>query len=169
MQINNCMKQKIIIGLSLVVLLFAVYMIARDLFRKPPSAVLAEDYSLLKKIDSSQLGYIRIKQIETGIQNLSAITVTEDNSVYVCGGNQITQIAPDGKIKVILQIDSTAKCIAISGTDLFIGTSSEIIHYNIDTKEQDVWKSYYNDSYITAIAINQNNIYVADANRRLVS
>jgi hypothetical protein len=168
MLINNRMKQKIIVGLSLIILLFAVYMIARDLFRKPPKAVLAEDFTVLKQIDSSQLGFTRLQIIETGLQNLSGLTVNEDNSIFVCGGNQITQIDPNGKRSLVFNTDSVAKCIAINGKDIYVGTGSGIVHYNLDTRKQDFWKSYYNNSYITSIAINQNNVYVADANRRLV-
>jgi hypothetical protein len=63
------MKQKVIIGFSLALLLFAVYLIAHDLFRRTPSHAVAccgDEEPSFKNFDSTLLGYTRITVIETG-------------------------------------------------------------------------------------------------------
>jgi hypothetical protein len=161
------MKQKIIIGFSVALLLLAVFLIARDLFRKPASPTEAsccgDDYTLLKKIDSSLLGYTRVKIIETNLKDLSGIAVDENQTIYVCGNRLVAVFDSTGRRTNRFSTDTAANCIALNGNDLYLGMGPQIAHYKSFGKRISVWKTSNTPGFITSIAINGNHVYAADA------
>jgi hypothetical protein len=161
------MKQKIIIGLSVALLLLAVFLIARDLFRNSPSLTEAsccgDDYTVLKKLDSSLIGYTRIKILETGLKDLSGIAVDENQTIYICGNRLVAVFDSTGRRTNRFSIDTAASCIALNGSDLYLGMGPRIAHYKSFGKRISSWKSTNTSGFITSIAINGNNVYAADA------
>jgi hypothetical protein len=161
------MKQKIIIGFSVALLLLAVFLIARDLFRKSPSlaetSCCGDDYTGLKQIDSSLIGYTRIRIIETGLKDLSGIALDENLAIFVCGNRQVAVFDSTGRRTNRFRIDTAASCIDVNSGDLYLGTGGCIAHYNAYGKQIALWKSYNASGFITSIAINDNNVYAADA------
>lgn len=161
------MKQKIIIGFSVTLFLLAVFLITRDLFRTSPSQTDAsccgDEFMVLKRIDSTQIGYTRIKVFETGMKGLSGITVNEEQQVFVCGNNMVTAFDSTGRRILTFAIDTTASCIALSGNDIYLGIGSRIGLYSNTGKRLALWKPYNPAGYITSIAVNGNYIYAADA------
>jgi hypothetical protein len=161
------MKQKIIIGFSVALLLLAVFLIARDLFHIAPSdadsTCCGDEFSKLKKIDSSQVGYIRTRVLETNLKELSGIAINESHQVFVCGDRQVTAFDTAGAQIFNFVIDSAATGIAVSGNEVYIGSGPRILHYNLTTKKLDSWKPYNPSGYITALAVNENLVYAADA------
>lgn len=161
------MKQKIIIGSSVVLLLLAVFLIARDLFRKSASLTEAsccgDEFTVLKQIDSSLIGYTRIKIIETGLKDLSGIALDENLKIFVCGNRMVAVFDSTGTRTNRFSIDTTASCIALNGSDLYLGMGARIAHYKSFGKKMALWKSYNASGFITSIAINGYNIYTADA------
>ena len=161
------MKQKIIIGSSVVLLLLAVFLIARDLFQKSSSPTEAsccgDDYTVLKRIDTSLIGYTRIKIIETGLKDLSGIALDESQSIFVCGNKVVAVFDTSGRRINRFSIDTAARCITVNGSDLYLGMGPRIAHYKSFGKRISLWKSLNSSGFITSIAINGNTIYAADA------
>jgi hypothetical protein len=161
------MKQKIIIGSSVVLLLLAVFLIARDLFRKSASLTEAsccgDDYTVLKQIDSSLVGYTRIKIIETGLKDLSGIALDENQTIFVCGNRLAAVFDSTGRRTNRFGIDTAASCIALNGNDIYLGMGPRIAHYKSFGKRISQWRSSNPSGFITSIAIDGNNVYAADA------
>ena len=166
------MRQKIIIGFSVALLLAAVFLIARDLFRKSPSLTEAsccgDDYTTLKKVDSSLLGYTRVRIIETDLRNLSGIALNEALQVFACGNKQVVVYDTSGRKTGGFDIDSMASCIAVNGNDICIGMGPRIAHHNISGKLLAIWNPSEAAGYITSIAIHDHYVYAADAVNKIV-
>jgi hypothetical protein len=167
------MKQKLIIGFSVVLLLMAVFLIAHDLFRTSASLTEAsccgDDFIALKKIDSSLLGYTRIRIIETGLKDLSGIALDADLKIFVSGNRMVATFDSSGRRINRFSIDTTASCIAIDGNNLFLAMGNRIAHYTSFGKKIAVWKSLYSSGFISSIAVNGNHVYTADAiNKRIL-
>ena len=161
------MKQKIIIGSSVVLLLLAVFLIGRDLFRKSAipteASCCGDDYTVLKKIDSSLIGYTRVKIIETGLKDLSGIALDENQAIFVCGNRLVAVFDTTGRRTNRFSIDSAASCITLNGNDLYLGMGNSIAHYKSFGKRISRWNSSNTSGIITSIAVNGNTIYAADA------
>ena len=161
------MKQKIIIGCSVALLLLAVFLIARDLFHHSPTQTEAtccgDDFARLKQIDTSLLGYKRVSHIRTNLQDLSGIALDDSQNVYVCGNRQVSVFDAGGKRTGGFKTDSMAGCIAVHGSDLYLGMGPGIAHYTIHGDQAAFWKAYNASGVITSLTTNGDQVYAADA------
>lgn len=167
------MKQKIIIGFSVGLLLMAVFLIAKDLFRKSPTLTqanyYADDYSIMKKFDTTLLGYTRIKTIETNLKDLSGIAIDTEQNIYVSGTSEVVVYDSTGLRIRGFGLDTMANCIAVNGNDLYLGIGAAVGHYDIFGKQLKLWTAYSAEGFVSSIAVNNNSVYVADAmSRRLL-
>jgi hypothetical protein len=167
------MKQKIIISFSVILLLLAVYLITRDLFRRSPSysnqAYSGDETYILKKIDTTLLGYQRSGFFETGLDNLRGIAVNEKLQVFVCGDRHVVVYDSQGNKTSEFRIDSTANCIALNNNMIYLGMGCRVVCYHAEGNLKSVWKPYNNQGYITSIAATNEFIYAADAmNKRIL-
>jgi hypothetical protein len=167
------MKQKVIIGFSLVLLLLALYLIAHDLFRHSPSFVTTSSYDdeerLLKQFDTTMLGYERIRLFDTGLRDLSGIAVGDDQKIFVSGDRLVAFFDSTGNRLGVFTVDSASTCIALNDDDIYIGLVSHIAHFTESGELKEIWKPYSADSYITSIAADDESVYAADAyNKRIL-
>jgi hypothetical protein len=167
------MKQKIIIGLSVTLLLLTIYMIARDLFKSRSSltqvACCGEDYTELKQIDTALIGYIKIRTIETGTKGLTGITVGKNGDIYSCGNKVVEVFDSSGKRTRTIAIDTAASCLAIDDRDLYIGMGPKVACYDISGEKKTSWEAYNTGGFVTSVAINSPYVYIADAvNKRIL-
>ncbi len=161
------MKQKIVIVFAITLLLFTVYMIARDLFHKPLSLTQAsccgDDYTEFKKIDTALLGYMKYKTIETGLKGLTGLTTGSDDNIYVCSNKAVTVFDRSGTILSSFAIDSAAACIALGEKMIYVGTGPCVTAYTMSGKKVLTTETYNPKGFITSLAVNGQNIYLADA------
>jgi hypothetical protein len=167
------MKQKVIIGFSLVLLLLAVFLIARDLFRPSPSytttTCCGDEDRKLKEFDSTLIGYNRIRVIETGLNTLTGIAIDDNQKIFLCGNKQVAVFDTSGNRTGGFSIDSMAGCIAVSNNNIYIGTGAHIAQYDKNGDQVKKWKAYNAKGYITSIAIGDDYVYAADAmNKRIL-
>lgn len=167
------MKQKITIGLSLALLLLAIFLIARDLFTSSRSmsgtACCDDDYTTLRKVDSSLVGYKKIMVIPTGQSSLTGLAVDGQGRIYACGNRKILVYNGDGKNSGEFAIDTIADCIAVNGDEIYVGMGAKIGNYNNSGVKRAVWKPYKSNTLITSIAVTENFVFAADAvNKRIL-
>jgi hypothetical protein len=167
------MKQKIIIGFSLVLLLVAVFLIARDLFRHTPSytttACCGDQNRTMKEFDSTLVGYNKISVWDTRLKNLSGIATNASKHVLVCGYKQVVVFDAAGNKTGGFSIDSMANCIAVKNNNVYIGTGAGIAGYNIKGDHLGIWKPLNANGYITSVATDDDYLYAADAmNKRIL-
>ena len=166
------MKQKVIIGLSVVLLVAAVILIGRDLFRQSPTVTEApccgDEEASLKKVDSTLIGYHKTNVIETELKDLSGIAVKE-NRIFVCGNKEVAVFDTSGSRAGGFLTDSANSCIAVYGNMIYVGAGPTVNGYDLSGDKKITLKSINNKGYITSIAANHPFIFVADAiNKRVL-
>lgn len=164
------MKQRIIIGLSVVLLLLAVFLISRDLFRSTPALTesCCDDETIeMKQIDTTRLGYYRSILWETGFKGLTGISA-DDNRVVVCGNKMIAIFDTTGNRIGDFSIDSVTTCIAVNDSDIFVSTGSRAIRFDFSGRQIANFRVPYHGSYITSIAANTEYVFLADAGKKRV-
>lgn len=161
------MKQKVIIVFAVSLLLFTVYLIARDLFRHPASVTQAnccgDDYTELKKFDTTLVGYSKAGIIETSLKGLTGIAVDQNNEIYVCGNKIVEVFDSAGVLDRSFVIDTTASCIALGENRIYVGMGPAVSLYDMAGEKEESWKPYNSEGYITSIAVNGPYVYLADA------
>lgn len=165
------MKQKAIIGLSVVLLIFAVILIGRDLFRSPSllSAPCCPDEEFsLKTLDSALIGYHKTKTLETGLKDLSGITLI-GNQIMVSGNMLVAIFDTNGKRTGGFLTDSANTCIAANAETIYVGNGASVTGFDLSGNVKIILKSINNRGYITSIAANDEFIFLADAvNKRVL-
>jgi len=166
------MKQKIVIVLSVLLLLAVIYLIAKDLFSSSPkNEVNPCEYNIdkLKEIDSSLICYKEINQFDPDMQQCSGIAVDAQKNMYI-SGNKVVSIFDSKAHKTrSFKVDTSANCIAVDNDDIYLGMGNHVEHFNRSGLKLSVWKAFNSKSLITSIAVNNKNVYVADAiNKRVL-
>ncbi|HKK41707.1 MAG TPA: hypothetical protein VJ963_04795 [Bacteroidales bacterium] len=161
------MKQKIIIGFAVALLLLTVYMIARDLIHGSASftksTCCGDDYTDLKKIDTSLVDYFQSGTVETGLNGLTGIAVGEDGYIYTCGNKTITVFDTSGSVSSSFPVDNRATCIAIGEKGIYVGQGPSVSVYSFRGLKEQEMKPYNPRGYITSVAVNGSFVYLADA------
>ncbi len=164
------MKQKMIIGLSVAMLLVAVFLISRDLFRSSPlltESCCDDEIREMKQIDTTQLGFYRSKTWETGIKGLTGLSVSE-NRVVVCGNTLIAVFDTTGNRIGGFSIDSASTCVAVFENDIYTGNGSAAAKYDFAGKLMARFNETLDGSYITSITVTDEYVFMADAGRRRI-
>lgn len=165
------MKQKWIIGMALVLMLAVVYLIARDLFtdQKVEDTSLADyDIEGLKKIDSTLLGYQEIKPLVLKIKNTSALALDENSNLYVSGDGGITIYDSLLNQKSFVKTDTVATCMAVMNKKIIAGFGGHLEIIPLEGGKKKTCQAFSPKSYLTSVATDGKEIFVADAGARLV-
>jgi hypothetical protein len=166
------MRQKITIGLSVIMLIAALMLIGHDLFRQPTStstnSCCGDDLVSMKKIEPSKVGYSRIKVLETGLKDLSGLAI-RDSRIYVCGNKKVVVFDTTGIQTGGFPTDSMNSCVSVCGNTIYVGSGSSATGFDISGKVEVRLKPAKNSAYITSIAANDQFVFLADAeNKRIL-
>ncbi len=166
------MKQKIIIGFSLILLLAVIYLMGKDFFsNKNKSQKNPYEYKLdnLKQIDPKLITYNEVKQIKPEMENPLAIDIDNKDQVYITGKNKVIIYNSDGNLISSFNIDSTAYSISINyNGDIFLGISDHIEILNNNGETEAKWEAINENTVITSIATTEKLVFVADAGNKIV-
>lgn len=123
----------------------------------------------LGKVDPDLIIYSEIlPPIDTGLNETSAIAVDDTGNIYIAGDNSINIFDQNkGRIK---QIGLTQKphCLTLSGNRIYIGVIDHIEIYSADGENIETWPCLGESAVLTSIAVDKNDVFVADAGNRIV-
>ena len=166
------MKQKLIIGLSLISLLIVIVFMAKDFFEgSNRSQSNPYEYKLdnLKNIDTTLITYSEINQIKPDVENPLAIAIDSKDQIYVCGENMLVKLDSDGNQILSFDIHSTAYCINVSPSeDIYLSKLDHIEVRKPDGTVKALWKIINERAVITSIATTADFVFAADAGNKIV-
>ncbi len=166
------MKQRLILGLSVLILIALIVLIVLDFFRGPSSKAPNPDmYSIdkLKQIDSSQICYREIRELKTTLKNFTAIVLDDELNAYVCSDKEVQVYNKDWKMLFSFRVDSNLSSIALDpGKAIYLGLANHVEVFDMKGKRMAVWKPYLEDSYFTSLASMGKDIYAADAQNSII-
>lgn len=166
------MKQKLIIGLSLISLLIVIVFMAKDFFKSSNrSQTNPYEYKLdnLRNIDPELISYSEIKQIKPNILNPIAIAIDYKDQIYVSGENKVVKYNSEGNQILTFDIDSSSYCINVNTSEeIYISMLDHIEVRNPDGTVKAVWKVINEKAVITSIATTDEFVFAADAGNKIV-
>ncbi len=165
------MRQKLIIGLSLVLLLAVVFLMWKDFFSDNKSEKNVYEYELdqFKNIDENLVCYSEIKQIDIDIEKVKGIAVDNKDRIYVTGFDKVMIFDKTGELVQVFSTGKESNCIAINENgDIYLGVSDHIEIYDFSGNLIKSWDSPNPKTLITSIAIGKASVFVADAGNKYV-
>ena len=166
------MKQKLIIGFSLLLLFAALIFMAKDLFwGHGPVQIDPYEYDLteLKKVDAGMVCYVEVAQITPDIEKLKGIAIDTRDRIYITGKNKVIIYDMNGNLQSDFDIGTLAGCITISPSGIiFLGVSDHIEEWDTTGVLIKKWESPDDQAIITSIAVTENAVFIADAGNKIV-
>jgi len=166
------MRKTNFIILAAVALLIAVTIfMAFDFFSQKRSNKNLYEYEIsnLKYVDSALVQYTEIQQISTGIAELKAIAIDRNDNVYATGTGKVLIYNNKGTLIKMFETGVIASCMAISpAKEIFIGLQSHIEVWDTTGVLLRTWQTLNDLVVITAVAVTDSSVFVADAGNRIV-
>jgi hypothetical protein len=121
------------------------------------------------KIDPKLILYREIEEpVPTGLYEARALTVDASGILYVAGDQAIKVIDPGRSIKETHSLTVAPRCLAPAEKQIYIGTRDHVVITDRSGKTQATWPSLGENSLITAIVLDDEHVYIADAGQRIV-
>jgi ligand-binding sensor domain-containing protein len=165
------MKQKIIIISAIILLLTLVAFMVKDFFFSKPESRNPYEFELnnVRTGDTSMAGYSETSQIKTTLEEIHGLETDASGQIYISGKDGVEIFDTSGKAVNKFKIDGIAQSIAISENgNILLGIRDHIEIWNNRGKQLSKWPSFGSDAVITSIAVEGNDVFVADAGQKVV-
>lgn len=143
----------------------------RDFIRTLGAAAVAATAAVSPDVQAaaSSATFAETKRLSLSIDNPSALAVGPANQLYIAGDNAIIALDADGTETARFCVKGRPGCLA-AGPDgkLFVGIRNHV--HVLDAKGAPLasWQDLGERAYLTSIAVDETNVYVADAGNRVV-
>ncbi len=127
------------------------------------------DIESFSQIDPSLIRYKEVKKISTGLKIPRAITISNDDQIYIALDEYIQLISKEGYTIAETKLNGSPRCLTVSEDgDIYLGIQDHIEIYNSDGKLKSTWKPYGKNSVLTSVVIHKDNVFIADAGNRII-
>ena len=134
-----------------------------------PKDRFAYDIGQWARTDPALIGYQPEGTLATGFRGARDMAVGSDGLIHVAVNRSLVTLHPDGSRKAELTLAKPLQCVALDAAgDKLIGTRDRIEVYDPGNVRRSSWPISDERAYITSIAVGQEDVFVADAGRRLV-
>ena len=165
------MKNKgIVIFLILLAVLIVAVMVG-DWYSKRPDKMKANkfEYSVeqFKDVPDELVHYKETKNFNIGFESPKGITV-ENDKIYVVGDQKIKIIDLTGKLINEIELAENPNTVEVAGDSIFVAFKSHIQVIDNTGELHNEWQLENDISLITALAIQGEDVFVADAGTRRI-
>lgn len=140
--------------------------------RDEPGDALVYDVETLaefNKTDPSLIKFEQTARIPSGLTDVKAMAVGNDDKIYLGGRDALAVLDPAGVELVRANIDGTPECVAVTpDNEILVGMRDRVIALGSDLSETTEWRDFDEKTYITSIVADDNEVFVADAGNRIV-
>ena len=161
----------VVIVIAIVAALAAIFF--NDLTAKKGNRLSPEfgyDLDKLRQIDPQLITYEETANpIDTGFAQAHSVAVDSDDKIYLTGDNAIAVLNPTFQKITRFTLDQPPRCVAVdSDGTLFVAFKDHV--KTLDTQGQVIssWPLLNAKAVLTSIALDKNNVYLADAGNRIV-
>ena len=165
------MKNKGIVIFLIVLAVVIVAVMVVDWLSKRPDKMEPNkfEYSVeeFKQVPEELIQYKETKNFKIGFDRPAGLTVFNDQ-IYLVGDQKLKVIEASGKLLTEKELDDTPTTVEVSANKIYIGFEKKIQVFNESGEMLDEWKLDDENTYLTAIAIIEDNIFVADAGTRKI-
>ena len=166
------MKNKLTLWLLVVLLLVVVGFMAKDLFVSKNTTkenVYEYDLKELRKVDSSKISHKEVKQIKIQAKELHGIAIDSKDQIYVSTDEAILVLNAEGEKIKSLKVRGEARCLTIAENgNVLVGMRNRVDIRKPDGSLRNSFLIAGDKAFITSLAIDGENIYVADAGQKIV-
>jgi hypothetical protein len=127
------------------------------------------EYSVdeFKSVDPSLILYKETKNFKLNLAEPGGLAY-KNNILYVAGNQVLMALQKDGVLLFQIAIESMPTCLAVGENQIVIAFKNYISTYSLKGEKIKDWAKFDTNSVITSLAVLGNEVYVADAGKRMV-
>ncbi len=134
-----------------------------------PEGDFAYDVSEFEHTDPKWILYQPAGGFSTGFTRAKRLALGPGGIVLVAGDRAIRRFKPDGSADGEFSVERPPHCLHVAGVDeVFVGFGNHFATYDLSGALKRKAPRLGDDSFITAIAVRERTVYLADAGRREV-
>ena len=165
------MKNKGIIIFLIILAIVIVGVIVGDFISKRPDKMDPNifEYNIdeFKNVDENLIHYKETKNFKIGFEKPAAITIEKDK-IYLVGDKKLKIIEISGKLLNEIELSDKPSTVEVAGNNIYIAFEKQIQVFNEAGSLVQELNFVDDNSFITAVAVNDNNLFVADAGTRKI-
>jgi hypothetical protein len=139
---------------------------------RPPQSQnnpLEYDIEYFKKNDSALNLYEQVGELAVTLEKLHGLAIGPGDDLYVAGDHEYQIFAKNRELRSVVKCDNAVFNLAIdTNKDIYLGMEDHIQVNTAEGKQKIVWKTLGEKALITSIALDQENVYLADAGNQIV-
>lgn len=165
------MKNKgIIIFLILLAVVIVAVMIG-DWFSKRPDNMEGNKFEFsvdeFKNVPEELIHYKETKNFKVGFEKPAGITIANDK-IFLVGDQKLKVIDSSGKLLSEIQFSEEPHTLEVADDKIYVAFEKRIQVIDETGKALGEWALTNDNSYITAVALHEENVFVADAGTRKI-
>ena len=123
-----------------------------------------------QKIDPALIQYRQTATIAVPLGEPTAVAVGPEDLIFVAGDQAVLAFDAQGKKINQFSLKGRPRCIAVAGQPplVYLGVENHVEVYGLDGGRRAAWQAAGKDSYLTSIAVGENDVFVADAGEKIV-
>jgi hypothetical protein len=127
-------------------------------------------YDLDGNYDPKLLLYRQVAAFDTGMGEVVALAMGQDDQICVAGDHAIKVFDPAGDTIRDIPLEGEPSCVHFdrAGARMYVGLANRIAVYDAQGKLLANWKEIAKDSYFTSIAVRGQDLFVGDPGRHVV-
>ncbi len=133
-----------------------------------PGANLQYDITEYTELDDIETRWEEVGEISVDVRSPHGLAV-QDDRLYVAGTNAVAVLDANNEEVERFAFEGQPNCLAVApdGT-LFIAMPNEVQVLHADGSEGARWTDFADRSFLTSIAANEEDVYIADAGKHVV-
>lgn len=129
----------------------------------------AYDLSRLEKTDPKLITHEEVKRWKVPHADARRIALTPEGQLLVAAGNYVTAFSLDGERGFEIALAEPARAIAATAERaIYIGLRDHVEIFDTKGQRQAAWESPGKKTWFTALAVNENSVFAADAGNRVI-
>lgn len=140
---------------------------------KDPKRSLGKEYTYdlgpLGKTDPQLLGYQQVRRFSASLKTLRCLAFSPDGLLWVGGDRTLANLSSDGQMLKTITAAGTVQGFAF-GPDgkIYVGLMDRVAVFSREGTPLAAWPSLGSKSVVTAVAVAQADVFVADAGQRVI-
>jgi hypothetical protein len=165
------MKNKGIVLILIFLAVVIVVVMVGDFFSDRPDKSKANPYEYnideFKNADPSIVLYKESKNFKIGFEKPKAISIHNDK-IYLAGDTRIKIIGLSGELLSEIPLPGEPHTVESTGDKIFVALKNQILVFSSGGEKIAEWNIAGENTFLTAIAAQNGNVFVADAGMRKV-
>ena len=129
----------------------------------------AYDVERLRKTDPKLIHYEQVGQFPSPNPDPRRIAIGPEDRVYIAAANYVSVLDREGKRVSDIDLGTAARCVAVAGDGtIYAGVRDHVEVFDPKGKRLATWESPGKRTWLTGLAVGENDVFAADAGNRVV-